>query len=314
MAKVELLLTIIGSGECIRCGCSPGFTNCDSRSFNGDLLGLEFDLKWLHNANKWAIDNYRDLQKKLKAETEKNKQEWHKTCRVLQWFLQSGGVFSHTSLQSPRKEISRNHVIVFLRIYFTQLPFKHPVTHCRSVAHQHIFNYLAELGTSRARKWIALMEHWRRVMERHGLMGGVSTAAASLHTMLHPLWHLPPVHKSGTTPQSQPHGAIVPSMCQQILPEMICYISLLELSNTKKDRQEVSSKCHCFILARGVSLPQILLDLPMFSWYVLHFCQIISAFHLYLAREQGRVTFHSPGLQTAPKRAQWSCEHDLKPK
>lgn len=112
-------------------------------------------------------------------------------CHVLLWFLQSSGIFSHTSVQSPRKEVSRNHffnVIAFLRICFTQLRFKHPVTCCRSVTHQHMFNNMAELGTSPARKSVACIEHWKRVTERHGLMGGVSTAAAaSLHTTLCPL-------------------------------------------------------------------------------------------------------------------------------
>lgn len=133
----------------------------------------------------------------------------------LLWFLESSGVFSHTSLQSPRKEISRNHffnVIAFLHIYFTQLPFKHPVTHCKSVAHQHIFNYLAELGTSHARKWIAPIEHCKRVTERYGLMRGLSTAAASAHTTPRPLsgthcWC------TGLVPHHN-HGLMVPSSPQ----------------------------------------------------------------------------------------------------
>lgn len=51
----------------------------------------------------------------------------------------------------------------------------------------HIFNYMAELGTSRARKQIVPMEHWKKVTERHGLTGRVSTAASSLHITPHPL-------------------------------------------------------------------------------------------------------------------------------
>lgn len=44
------------------------------------------------------------------------------------------------------------NVIARLRICFAQLPFKHPVTSCRTVAHQSRVNYLTELGTSHARK------------------------------------------------------------------------------------------------------------------------------------------------------------------
>lgn len=124
------------------------------------------------------------------------------------------------------------------------------------------------------------------------------------------------MHGSGTTPQSQRRDAVVSSIWagQCARPEMRSCISLLGLNNTKKDAQEVSSKCNHFILASRAALPQILLDLPMFSWYVLHFSQIISAFHLYLAREQGRGNLPQPWLTNHTKRTQWSCEHDLKPK
>lgn len=261
----------------------------------------------------------------MKAETEKNKQEGQKTYHVLLWFLQTSGVFSRISLQNPRKEISKNHfsdITAFLHIYFTQLLFKHPVIHCRSVVHQHIFNYLAELGTSHARKGIAPMEHWKRVTERHGLMGrrGVYSSTISPFHSSPCQWHPLPVHRSGTAPHPRPHGAFIPHSEQGNVPveptwddEIRCWVSLLGLNDTKKDTQDISSKCNCFILATVVVLAQILLDVTMFSWYILHFSQTISDFHLYL-ESKGKVTFHNPGLQTASKRAQRNCKHGLKPK
>lgn len=86
----------------------------------------------------------------------------------------------------------------------------------------------------------------------------------------------------------------------QILPDMRCCISLLHSS--KKDIQVIGNTCSCFIPGKGVSLPGILLHLPMFSWYILHFLfnRIIS---LLKFSRKAREGLFSPVM---------ACKHHLK--
>lgn len=138
--------------------------------------------------------------------------------------------------------------------------------------------------------------------------GVCSSSSISSHQPSAGHWHPLPAHGSDTTPRSQPPDAISPSnprraTCQSILHQIRCCISLLGLNHTQiRARKWVANASASFQQAELLHLKYSWTSQCTADTFCI-FSRIISAFHLYLATEQGKDDLPQPWLTNHTKKS-----------